>query len=625
MNNQQFIEKTIINDLIEKLNLLSGQNVDNILRPTALNNAIKVKEILNSNYFSSTPIRYDGILEYMVMQKNGLLKITSELPYALLPVPNTRYFYCRCSVTEGSMSMYDQILPSRDCGIATYEWENLFNASDIYKAFALMKKRHEMNLQNTIPIDYRVHFFGLLKDPQRSYTQIIHSENAIDFFNSADRAYKLCESEEFEYISIHPLSDPKIVLDNAKQYKHKASENSSIKRKKTYVVFVDTLDTSIFSNKSIMQKLPNLKRIRKNSILYNGFTSSGFWTYPCLHSLHTGLPPYYSASFIKITPSELIQVSNISELGSTHKAFIHCAYNNSNVNPVKLTTRLRDNGINSISLKTSCLASTNWNLQEGISFGIDNCTIDLLSGSLKILSEAVENNYDVCFIDIDTLHRGPLFFKRRDKDWSVNELDFLKPKQSKIDRLLGKVDNYQESLMREMSQLIKVDEVLGQILDQINPEDNLILFSDNGSQNHKANFEFKLNLPYGTSATLEKIWQPTLLVSTSDSKYNDSMSSNELVSTSDLYSIILSLYDQNTLRSESQDNSDRYYDSIVPPSLGGERERTACITFGANGLDSNILEVVCRKKNNEGWCAHKEIKFYGKNWTVDNLMEGLLK
>ena len=85
MNNQQFIEKTIINDLIEKLNVLSGQNVDNILRPTALNNAIKVKEILNSDYFSSTPLRYDGILEYMVMQKNGLLKITSELPYALLP------------------------------------------------------------------------------------------------------------------------------------------------------------------------------------------------------------------------------------------------------------------------------------------------------------------------------------------------------------------------------------------------------------------------------------------------------------------------------------------------------------------------------------------------------------
>ena len=101
------------------------------------------------------------------------------------------------------------------------------------------------------------------------------------------------------------------------------------------------------------------------------------------------------------------------------------------------------------------------------------------------------------------------------------------------------------------------------------------------------------------------------------------MSSNELVSTSDLYSIILSLYDQNTLSSESQDNSDRYYDSIVPPSLGGERERTACITLGANALDNSILEVVCRKKNNEGWCAHKEIEFYGKNWTVDNLMEGL--
>ena len=256
--------------------------------------------------------------------------------------------------------------------------------------------------------------------------------------------------------------------------------------------------------------------------------------------------------------------------------FCYCAYSLSKPNSKPLTRLIREAGIKSASIKSSANNSNYWNLQEGVDVSIENSTIDLIPYHLSQIKEQFDEAVGVIFIDIDTLHRGPLFYKKDSVQWGVDELDFIHRKQTKKNRLLGIRDPSFNELDRETSQLQKVDMILSNILEQTNQQDTIILFSDNGSQTQPRTIPRTIDFMPGSSGTIEKIWRPTLLVRSNNKHKITPGTQAELVSTSDVFSIIL-----HACGLESKlDFKDRYIDSILPPSLGGRVNRKVAETLG---------------------------------------------
>ena len=83
------------------------------------------------------------------------------------------------------------------------------------------------------------------------------------------------------------------------------------------------------------------------------------------------------------------------------------------------------------SIKSSSVNSSYWNLQEGVNISIENSTIDLIPYHLKQIKNQFDNDLSVVFIDIDTLHRGPLFYKDKGTDWGVDEINFIHRQQAR--------------------------------------------------------------------------------------------------------------------------------------------------------------------------------------------------
>ena len=572
-----------------------------------------VDRILRSNYYT-TSVKYRGnsydchCRHELLINEEKSQDFMSLDPVCLGPIPNENYFYCRGNLTEATKGRYDLIIPSRDYSSHSYEWKDLYSVLHTDKVFSILLKR--LSRQSLDHQKYRIHLFGLLADQQRSYTQLL-STKALKNLCSESTAFKqMCESENFEFFALAQDTAPKgsvetrrnspQVIESAIDQEVKALRKEKHKRlPTTYVIFVDSLDSSIFENEDTLEKLPSLKNLFKKSLFYKNFTSSGFWTFPCLHALQTGIPPKYSSSFIKLDPAIKINLQKKllkPDNSSMFDSFGYCSYTLSDIRPKSLTRIIRDAGMKTASIKSSSVNSSYWNLQEGINISIENSTIDLIPYHLKQIKNQNDNDLSVIFIDIDTLHRGPLFYKDKATDWGVDEINFIHRQQSKRNRLLGIRDTSFDELARELSQLKKVDMILHDILEQTTDEDNIILFSDNGSQNQPATIPSNIiEFVPESSGTIEKIWRPTLIVRSN--KFSEKAGTlHELVSTSDIYSIVLHACGLET----KVDSEDLHLDSILPTSLGGKEARKVAETFGLNTQNCLIVEWVKRYGNSRG-------------------------
>mgnify|MGYP002007117096 CR=1 FL=1 len=600
---------------------LSRNNVDSLVSGSQTKTAESVKKILDTDYFAEADERgesYDchARFKYFTKEKRALTFLSAS-PLCLSPIPNESYFYCRGSLTEATRSRYDEIIPSRDYSSHSYEWKHLYSVEHAEDALKLVAEK--LSEQQSDHKKHRIHLFGFLGDGQRSYTQLLSTKAFIELCAEANIFKQMCESDGFEYLALslnHISQSEKSTAENITQ-----SEIQNVNRQlqlperndkkippKTYVIFVDSLDSSIFKNKPYLENFPSLKRLFKDSLFFENFTSSGFWTFPCLHSLQSGIPPKYSSSFLKISPKTKLQYHKKRLAPSTiFGAFCYCSYSLSEIKSKSLTRLIRDAGIGTASIKSSATYSNYWNLQEGVDVSIENSTIDLIPYHLKQIQDQFEEDLGVIFLDIDTLHRGPLFYKKAGVNWGVDELDFIHKKQSKRNRLLGIRDTSFNEAARELSQLKKVDIVLQEILEQTDEQDTIILFSDNGSQNQPSTIPQTLNFIPGSSATIEKIWRPTLLVR-SYKNTSEAGTRNELVSTSDIFSIVLHACGLGA----NAVFEDRYIDSILPPSLGGKGIRKVAETFGINTENLFIIEWVKRYSHEHG--EYKAINMQGRKW-----------
>lgn len=594
------IEKEVTQELHSKLKELCETNESQLIDnqnagPTSLQKE-KIELVLHTKYFQTTASKdgYDGhyrIDNFFQEHQNAFKTqlFTSSSQYVLSSTPSRDFLYCRSSPTEDTRTLYDQIIPSRDFTCHSYPWENLLSIHTpaprllIHDAARILPTKDGNEL-------VEVFLFGLLGDPQRGMRQILTvNEFRKLLTEQPDTLSSLGKSENLDFLAFKFLRNKK-----------KNGNDKKGAKGKSYFIFIDSLDTSIFDEKEAISLLPNLQKVASKSINFKRFTSSGFWTYPCLHSLHSGIPPFYSASWFKLTPQETLfhdedlYVKKMSKYAGACLRGLGCK-------PKSLTSKLRDHGINCAAIKSSSITSNAWNLLDGIDISIENSTIDLIPYHIETVNKISENSIDAYFIDIDTLHRGPFFFKEQHKNWHIDSMDWIEPKQTKEQRLLGIREDKAQARKREISQLIKVDEILGQILSKTREGDNIIIYSDNGSQNWAKDVDPPFSFPPNSSATLAKIWQPTLLVSSPILNSKETgKSSDELVSTHDLYDIILGCFGL-PLNSDLNEPLPRH--GIIPVSLGGTISRTQCLSFGMNVANNNLLELVVRKGDPESCCC----------------------
>ena len=384
----------------------------------------------------------------------------------------------------------DRMISSRDYMSCSYKWSDLYlssHADHVFQKYLL----HLESLDRPECMNYKIEIFqfGFNYDEQRGFRQIISHSDLKEICKTKGKFTEMSKEEHFDFFALKYYSPNQRLDSNLSQPRNIAKSNDKLqigktKPSKVYVIFIDSLDNSIFDKPELINTCPTLKELSNNSLRYSKFTSSGFWTYPCLYSLHSGIPPYYSGAFMKIQPNLITNSKLLNQKSS--ESFFYSYLNliaiQSDIRPTKLTSVLNKAGVRSAAIKTSTNSSEYWNILDGVDISIENSSLELIPDHLKEINMVTHNSIDAFFIDIDCLHRGHRFFRDETTKWCNDNLDWLNPSQTKTNRLLGIQNSNFSELEREHSQLIKTDKILGKILETISDEDTVILFSDNGSK-----------------------------------------------------------------------------------------------------------------------------------------------
>ena len=180
----------------------------------------------------------------------------------------------------------------------------------------------------------------------------ISSEEFLSLFRDK-RFFKYCQNESIDYFAFKLIQEKSdsdssaspnpSTFDRSKQLKKKSS-------RKTFVIFVDSLDRSVCQSPDLIQDLPHLSKLVDQSMLFTNYTSSGFWTFPCLHSIHHGVEPYLTGSFMRILPWKLFKRYREQK---HFDSFADCyqVQASKTISPLSLTKFLRANKYKSVAIK----------------------------------------------------------------------------------------------------------------------------------------------------------------------------------------------------------------------------------------------------------------------------------
>ncbi len=566
----------------------------------------KVESLLNHQFFSIDTREWDGRSARQARLGEYQVRCISADPYTIIAVPDEEKIYLRLHPNEHTHKG-DERIPSRDFLLSSYPWGNLFMANTLKENEGTWAQTirdsvgHEMETKSSSrhEFDVDIAYFGIEKDTSAGFREVISYTDFKALIGDQSRLSTALEERGFSGF-VYKLVEKK--CDSKRKYSFKNS------RHRNFIIFVDSLDLSIMNNTSFQKGLSALPEIVGNSIVYENFTAAGDWTYPCLFSVHTGTLPQFNFSNFRHDPTfrfmERDQIENMSHNMATYY-ITRSLYLPGNMLKSKdfLTRRIAAKGFSQAGIKSSRNHGWRCGLTHSLELSFENCSISEIPKHLeRITNKGTEAAIDTFFIDIDCLHRNDMFTRAKGQYWNVDHAEWIQETPDKYERLLGIFEDADVEERRYKDKLITVDKILASILDEANPEDNIIIFSDHGTQY----LPWMHGAPYAkdmdSTLSPERIWKPTLLVYAPSSKYfSGHHRSEELVNTSDLYSIILALHD---ISSE-----DENHQSILPRSLGGNIHREVATTFGltveANEEHPelslpNRFEIVVRRDKNIG-------------------------
>ncbi len=557
-----------------------------------------LKKIFTSSIFSPDSREWDNRISI----KNGDQKIYTPWPVVVANIPDEDNLYCRLHPFEDT-HYGDEQIPSRDMIISSYPWRNIFSTFHLKKEIDankltkddINKKIDDLLISNGISnicesqkgkriVD--VCFFGCLLDPSCSYRTCISIDEFKELFINFNQLEKESRNKKLELMAFKFLSnDNDYFSKNSNNKKRSLTPlKNANKPSRTFVIFIDSLDSTLFNNPLITKELVGLNKIYSKSIHFENFTSSADWTYPVLHSMHTGIPPYLTYSNFRHDPQlRNLPIENINDdffcdkygVGSHYlsKSLLakDSVYKSSNF----LTRILQRAGKIQGAIKGSTNHGWKYGLIGSTDISFDNCSLEYVAQHFKDLNRIVgDANISTFFIDIDSLHKTDLYTRKNHIKYLSRSTDWIMGSTTREERLLGKAGVHQQiELNRYIDRLRSVDNTLTKILDSVSDNDNVIIFSDHG--HHCLPWPEPNSYDIKTSSTMPpaKIWKPTLLVYAPELLTNsETIKSKELVSSTDLFSIILRL-------NNIFDNDLCPY-SLLPLILGGSIERKVAHTFG---------------------------------------------
>ena len=621
---------------IDSLALLNQRIAMGEYQSSDINYAIKtqVLNIHNNNFFRTCSRRWDLRTSFNVTKSNGIQEeVLSDGPISLCPLPDEENIYFRLHPTEETTGQ-DELLPTRDFLLSSFPWENILSP-------LLLMKRFEGNSGNEmlVPNLFRsmlineqekrglpkLKFANMLVEiclisieskPGKARHDFITVTEAIRLLSNKITLENICKVMSYELLAF------KIASCNSLQAKHTSiiktnkkpnPDNNSYKKSRTsiipartFVIFIDGLDWRILNRNDLIPDIKAIKSITDKSIHFKNFTSSANWTFPCLHSIHTGIPPYLSfsqSSFrhdpnLRVRPKE-----NLINYQEDHVFFQYIVKsiidNDSQINSKSfLTRRLAKRGHILSGIKTSRNHGWRYGLTHSLHYSFENVTTSNIISNLDYLISSTDQFCpSTIFIDIDCLHREDLTFPYKNKHSWTDYSEQLNNKGDSLDKLAGIVSHEEFELNYYKDRLNLIENVISDMLYYMNPNDNIILFSDHGSSLFPVSQNAYKTYP-GSTLKQEKIWNPSLFVyAPNNPMFIGHQISDELVSTIDIYSIILSL-------NQIKDAAGSTF-SNLPLCLGGLNRRQAAYSFGMNVHHPNdngchSFELVERLGNLEG-------------------------
>ena len=459
-------------------------------------------------------------------------KILIDRPIAFSPIIDERRFYLRLHPTEQTLSNSFLHIPNRDYLVSSYEWQNLFSISGILEHRSMLKFK---NFKHCDDID--ICFFGV-SSKNKSYACTYRINCLIsELFDiiSSPNLKTICDENNYFYMAIKRLKPI------PRQENLHLCKSLSPKRKdpKTYIIFIDSLDQSVFTDPDLMKLTPNLNKFANKSTLFKGFTSIADWTFPCLHSIYTAVPPYFS--FSNYRHPAYTRFIRLQDIPANCNFWLYFVFKSIHAPDSKLnrdnflTSLIESYGRSSVGIKNSNNHCHFHGLMHSMDYSLD-ASSHRVGNALDLLKEALGPfDPDNIFIDIDTLHRGDLFPITGAIQFETSPFHWVSDISTKFERLTSQSKNWDLDLSRYKDKLKIVDANFGEIFNAADEEDNIIIFSDHGS--HYIDIDcHPYEVDKDSTLTPKRIWKPSLLVKTSGQK--SSSISDDLVSTIDIYAII---------------------------------------------------------------------------------------
>lgn len=475
------------------------------------------------NYYSSDLIRSlcsgkDTSLSPLLDVGNCVIK---QIECEISPLPERYEFkICEPYLNEVSRNMYRS---NTDITIATYSFHHLINLNGDFNSFVKSLSMIIENLSSSSK-SVRLNFMSSGKASNQfvcdqcanTLLEDIHTEFYLEKLKNFISRYS------FDCLAVREISLPLSSMDG----------NCSVSKKikpKLVVIFIDSLDKRIFKDESILERLPSLSRLFNSSDFFDNFTSSADWTYPVMHSIMYGISPALTMSiFRSFTPSLYSKVhKNIINDISAFMTFMQSEqeqiYSKVTFNG-HLFTKLKRESIRTFCVRQSANLSWLYSLSAACNTSIER-NENAIAGLHTLASKENIDNH-LLWIDLDTLHRTDMPLSNIATSESF---DFTYQSSSKARLIGGKNASDADCYLDKVKQ---IDYELGKILEYIDPNVPIILFSDHGSK----------ALSNGTSKikgtlTEDRVFNPSLLVSHSRAHKLNRITS--LIESQDLHQIIL--------------------------------------------------------------------------------------
>ena len=568
-----------------------------------------IQSICNHWFYSEDARDWDGRISHNYAMEGHIFRYTSSGPCTLMGVPDEENVYFRFHPEEQTRRG-DERIPSRDFLMSSYPWKNVFLANtmeantDTWSEAVLssieQEKKALSEATNESYNDVDIAYFGLEKDISKGFREVINYSEFVKLIGKNSRLAKAIVEREY--------SGWAYKLVKGERKKVKGWKIPTKRKARNFIIFIDSLDLGILEKTGFSKGLSALPKIIDRSIVYKNFTASGDWTFPCLFSMHTGTQPQYNFSNFRHDPyyrfKDKEYLESMKHTMGTYYITKSLIAEGSVIDSNNfLTRRIAKAGFSQAGIKSSRNHGWKMGLTHSLDLSYENCSITNITNHIRhFTKKGIEMNIDTFYIDIDCLHRNDIFRRNSGQFWNVDHHEWIKEDPDKYERLLSIFDDIEIEQRRYKDKLIRVDKILGSILDEADPEDNILIFSDHGTQYVPWTCGIAYEREKDSTLSPERIWKPTLLVyAPNNENFNGNGVSEELVNTCDLYSIILSLHG---IESEGEKTQ-----SILPQSLGGLKNREFATTFGltveANEAHPelsrpNRFELVIRRKGNKG-------------------------